>query len=147
MRNAGIALIGIGAALAVFGLFIGVEAGYRERIMHLPSGIAGGTLLICGVMLFGFSEIHEIALSMKEARTRQDFEHDPKWKALVEYDSDVYEAARAARGWGREFEREMARAYLALDDKTFLPIIIQKLEEESKRKNYHSTVFARSNLS
>jgi len=50
-----------------------------------------------------------------------------KWKALVEFDEDVAAAAKQLQNHGQQYVDQLAAAYLALNDKQYLPTIVQKV--------------------
>lgn len=52
---------------------------------------------------------------------------EAKWHALVEYDEDIAKVANALAPYPRKYTDEFAAAYLALNDKTYLPVIIKKI--------------------
>ncbi|MBX9925700.1 MAG: hypothetical protein K2Y05_05030 [Hyphomicrobiaceae bacterium] len=51
-----------------------------------------------------------------------------KWAALIKYDPDIASAADKARTLNPDLEKDLAEAYLALGDKSYLPSILAKLE-------------------
>jgi len=50
-----------------------------------------------------------------------------KWKALVEFDSDIAEANKQVAVYGEQYVDQLAAAYLALNEKQYLPSIVQKI--------------------
>jgi hypothetical protein len=50
-----------------------------------------------------------------------------KWRALVEYDPDISRVAAALAPYGQKYTDQLATAYLALNDKDYLPLIVQKI--------------------
>jgi hypothetical protein len=50
-----------------------------------------------------------------------------KWRALVEYDSDIARVVSALSPYGQKYIDQLAAAYLALNDKEYLPMIVQKI--------------------
>jgi hypothetical protein len=50
-----------------------------------------------------------------------------KWKALVEYDPDISRVVSALSPYGQKYIDQLATGYLALNDKQYLPMIVQKI--------------------
>jgi uncharacterized protein (DUF58 family) len=50
-----------------------------------------------------------------------------KWKALVEYDPDISRVVSALSPYGQKYIDQLATGYLALNDKEYLPMIVQKI--------------------
>jgi hypothetical protein len=50
-----------------------------------------------------------------------------KWNALVEYDEDIGRVANALGPYGEKYVDQFAAAYLALNDKQYLPVIVKKI--------------------
>jgi hypothetical protein len=50
-----------------------------------------------------------------------------KWNALVEYDEDIARVAQALEPYGNKYVDQFAAAYLALNDKQYLPVIVKKI--------------------
>jgi hypothetical protein len=50
-----------------------------------------------------------------------------KWKALVEFDSDIAAAVQQLEAYGQRYVDQLAAAYLALNDKQYLVTITQKV--------------------
>ena len=55
-----------------------------------------------------------------------------KWKALVEYDPDISRIANALFPYGQKYVDQLATGYLALNDKEYLPMIVQKILATAK---------------
>lgn len=55
-----------------------------------------------------------------------------KWEALLEYDRDVAEAASLVRPLGQAWLDEFATAFLALNDKSYLPGLVEKITARAK---------------
>lgn len=138
MKALGIALLLLGGALLFFGLVVGTEVsgpfGKTFHLMNLPAGMLGGLLALIGVIVLVAAEF------APQISERPPAEHADspmqKWRALVEFDEEIAIAAGAARTLGLPYERELASAYLALSDKSYLPAILKKLGEkcEAERK-------------
>jgi hypothetical protein len=56
-----------------------------------------------------------------------------KWNALVQYDADIERVAKALTPYGEKYVDQFAAAYLALNDKDYLPKIIEKILESAKQ--------------
>ena len=57
-----------------------------------------------------------------------------KWNALLQYDDDLQEAAEFIRPLGDKWVNELARAYLILDDKRYLPNILKKISAAAQQE-------------
>jgi hypothetical protein len=55
-----------------------------------------------------------------------------KWKALVEYDPDISRVVTALSPYGQKYVDQLAIGYLALNDKNYLPMIVQKILATAK---------------
>jgi hypothetical protein len=62
-----------------------------------------------------------------------------KWRALVEYDPDISRVVSALSPYGQKYIDQLATGYLALNDKDYLPMIVQKIlataKEDAARRN------------
>jgi hypothetical protein len=74
------------------------------------------------------------ALVVSEERTDRrenaidPYSHDAeKWGLLVKNDPDISRAAAALAPFGKKYVDELAKAYLVLNDKDYLPIIFKKI--------------------
>jgi hypothetical protein len=66
-------------------------------------------------------------LREQELRTINQEPYDrAKWKALVEYDPDISRVVSALSPYGQKYVDQLATGYLALNDKNYLPMIVQK---------------------
>ncbi|KAB2838909.1 MAG: hypothetical protein F9K47_17040 [Burkholderiales bacterium] len=63
----------------------------------------------------------------KNSRSARNYDA-PKWNTLVEYDDDVSAAEKQIRPLGQQWIDELARSYLAVNDKSLLPKIVEKIE-------------------
>ena len=61
-------------------------------------------------------------------------------EALVRYDTDIARVVAALNPYGEKYVDELAQAYLVLNDKQYLPMIIQKIVETAKRDAAASNV-------
>lgn len=55
-----------------------------------------------------------------------------KWNTLVKYDDDIARIVKTLSPFGQKYVDELATAYLALNDKAYLPMIIQKILATAK---------------
>ncbi|MEI9929180.1 MAG: zinc ribbon domain-containing protein [Rhizomicrobium sp.] len=55
-----------------------------------------------------------------------------KWQALVQYDSDISSAADTVRSFGQMWVDELGASYMALNDKSYLPGIVEKVTARAK---------------
>ena len=55
-----------------------------------------------------------------------------KWQTLVKYDDDLRNAAARVRPFGDVYEDELAEAYLAVNDKTYLESIVKKVVQDAQ---------------
>jgi hypothetical protein len=55
-----------------------------------------------------------------------------KWRALVEYDPDISRVVSALSPYGQKYIDQLATGYLALNDKDYLPMIVQKILATAK---------------
>lgn len=132
MIIAAIISIGVGGVLAFFGFVVGIESAFGQRVMHLPTGLLGSTLMICGVLLLGFTSTQTRSSLYSLLRTSEPGANlsDSKWATLIKYDDELAEFAAKAKGMGPEYERELSEAYAAIGDKAFLPKILATLESK-----------------
>jgi hypothetical protein len=55
-----------------------------------------------------------------------------RWSALVEVDAEIAAAAREARSLGHGYEDMLAQKYLALNDKSYLPNLLETIRAAAK---------------
>ena len=55
-----------------------------------------------------------------------------KWQALVQYDPDISVAADTVRPFGQMWVDELGASYMALNDKSYLPGIVEKVTARAK---------------
>jgi hypothetical protein len=61
-------------------------------------------------------------------RKRDSYAYDrDKWDALVDYDPDLARLEDILRPYGQKYIDQLASAYLALNDKDYLPMIMKKI--------------------
>jgi hypothetical protein len=56
-----------------------------------------------------------------------------KWRALLSSDADISRLAKALEPYGQKYLDEFAAAYLALNDKDYLPVILRKIIASAAR--------------
>jgi hypothetical protein len=55
-----------------------------------------------------------------------------KWRALLRFDDEIAAAAKAVRAFGAQWEDELARSYLRLNDKSYLNALVAKITREAR---------------
>jgi hypothetical protein len=55
-----------------------------------------------------------------------------RWNALVQYDADIKRIVEALAPFGQKYIDEFAQAFMALNDKNYLPQIIEKILATAK---------------
>jgi hypothetical protein len=63
----------------------------------------------------------------------RDFFDNENWQSVVENDPDISRLVTVLAPYGQQYVDEFARAYLALDDKEYLPMIIEKIVKSATR--------------
>jgi hypothetical protein len=58
-----------------------------------------------------------------------DYDH-AKWDALVTYDDDIAQVEKRLKVLGQQWVDKFAKAYLAINDKSYIPIILNKIVAE-----------------
>ena len=56
-----------------------------------------------------------------------------EWRALLSSDADISRLAKVLESYGQEYVDEFAAAYLAVNDKEYLPAILQKIVASASR--------------
>jgi hypothetical protein len=56
-----------------------------------------------------------------------------KWRALLSSDADISRLAKVLEPYGQKYVDEFAAAYLALNDKDYLPVILRKIIASARR--------------
>ncbi len=75
-----------------------------------------------------------IDVTPRQPQTYNGFMYDKaKWDALVRYDSDISKVVEALAPYGQKYVDELAAGYLALNDKAYLPMIVQKIVANAKQ--------------
>jgi len=75
-----------------------------------------------------------IDVTPRQASRQNGYTYDQaKWNALVQYDPDIAKIVKALAPYDRKYTEELAAAYLAINDKAYLPMIIQKILASAKQ--------------
>jgi hypothetical protein len=105
-----------------------------ELIAHCPSAplapvlIWGGlAFALCGTVLF-LSIAPQI-----NSPTDISFDRN-KWEALIKYDEQIAAIAEKLKPLGQKWVDEFARAYLELNDKSYLPNIVWKIIADARKE-------------
>lgn len=64
-----------------------------------------------------------------------------KWKALAQYDQDIAAAVARVRPLGALYVNELAAAFMALNDKAYLPQIVERIERKAAAETAESAAF------
>jgi hypothetical protein len=75
------------------------------------------------------------------AAPNQTFDRQ-KWAALLQYDEEIAASAERLRPLGPKWVDELASAYMALNDKSYLPQIVEKIESRANEENARKTPLA-----
>jgi uncharacterized protein DUF5362 len=73
------------------------------------------------------------SVQMAEMPQRSTAYDVAKWKALVEFDSDIADASKRVGAYGDRYVDQLAAAYLALNDKQYLGTVVDKIVERARR--------------
>jgi len=114
-------LLGFGIIGKIYVLPIGVAAAFaffaaRSALQAVPSGS---------------SESPPVSPTSNTSSAGVQFDR-AKWNALVQYDKDIASMAEKLRPLGQKWLDEFAFAFLALNDKQYLPSIEQKIMSAAK---------------
>ncbi len=69
-----------------------------------------------------------LAGPVKPAPRSYDYDRK-KWDALIQFDPEIARAAEALKPHGEQYVHQLAEGYLTLNDKSYLPNIVQKVTE------------------
>ena len=58
---------------------------------------------------------------------------EERWKSLVENDPDLSSLVSILAPYGQKYVDQLARAYLVLNDKVYLPIIIEQIVTSARK--------------
>ena len=76
-------------------------------------------------------------------QNRDFFDHE-SWQSLVENDPDISRLVTVLAPYGQQYVDELARAYLVLNDKEYLPMIIKKIVKSATRGAEQDVTSARA---
>jgi hypothetical protein len=80
-----------------------------------------------------------IDVTPRQPQTYNGFTYDKaKWDALMRYDGDISRVVEALAPYGQKYVDELAAGYLAINDKAYLPMIIQKIVASAKQDRARS---------
>ena len=80
----------------------------------------------------GRSDWHTIDLPREQVSS---YAYDRnKWNALVEYDADIRRIVNGLEPYGPKYIDKFAAAFLALNDKEYLPMIVKKILETARQE-------------
>jgi hypothetical protein len=142
MRIAGSALLVIGVLLCVsivwaaigfiamgFGLILLIAEERKKSVLHLQE------IAVQPDPLEAQQSVRAPILSaIEEVRGRENpTELDEEWRLLVESDQDLSRVATVLRRFGPKYVDQLARAYLAFNDKAFLPIILNMIIASARK--------------
>ena len=103
---------------------------YEPIVFWIFAATAVGGLILLGST--GFS-LDPKPQSPVEANIRKLPTYDQvKWKALVRFDPDIAAAAEKIQPLGQTYLDELAQAYFDLNDKNYLPKIVEKLMSDAR---------------
>ena len=74
-----------------------------------------------------FSEVHRVNANA------DDYDRK-KWQALVKYDPDIAKVATKLRELGDHWVDEFAKSYLAINDKSYLPTIVNQIISDARKQ-------------
>jgi hypothetical protein len=57
-----------------------------------------------------------------------------KWNALMKYDPEIAQVATKLEALGQHRVDEFAKAYLAINDKSYLPVIVKKIIDDARKE-------------
>ena len=132
MKGFGLTATFLGAALMFFAGIVGVETSFGFRVANFPAIILGATLFLGGLILFAAGSMS----SGNSAPQLQAETFDRKrWDALVSYDVEIGLIAEKLKPLGKKWSDEFAGAYLALEDKKYLPNIVEKIIARARKES------------
>jgi hypothetical protein len=125
----------------------------RRRITHITTGIDPGKLgpqqpplfatppflNAAGVILFLLGMVIEFSRS-REVTSDSTHPNVPlfdqqRWNALVAYDDDIKRIVEALSPYGPKYIDQFSKAYMALNDKQYLPQIVQDILTTARADN------------
>jgi hypothetical protein len=85
-------------------------------------------------------------VSRKERPVRRPDQPDPnaydleKWRALVKSDADISRSVEAVLPFGKKYVDQLAMAYLAFEEKSYLPAIVKMVADAIKKDSGRDSV-------
>jgi hypothetical protein len=83
--------------------------------------------------LIGAIDVTPTRAMEPQAANSDDFDRK-KWDALLKYDPEIAQVAGKLRQLGDHWVDELARSYLAINDKTYLPVIVQQIIADARKQ-------------
>lgn len=126
----------VGGILIVAGGLSALLAPLHSTTFLILANVALGALLVfAGLTVIRLASIAEATSTLRDPdnAARSPFNMN-EWTTLVEVDSEIAGFAREARALGAKYERCLARKFLALNEKQFLPHLMQKVRKEFERE-------------
>lgn len=100
---------------------------------HVPCRTAAPILNGIGLAIFLLAFAVWFVTSQSDELTPAPPSYDlQKWNALVQYDADIKRIVDALMPFGQKYVDEFAQAFMALNDKNYLPQIIEKILASAK---------------
>lgn len=122
MGAAGILVAAAGGLAVVLGGVVGIPTNvhlvgdltYTEYVTNLPTLIIGGIGVITGAILFAADAV--VGANMSRRRN-----------ALMKYDDEIAMVVEKLKPLGQKWVDEFVHSYVVLNDKSYLPSLVQKI--------------------
>lgn len=125
----------VGGLLVLLGAVAVLLSPLRETHFLILAYIALGALLVySGLTMIRLASVAEARASISDPDAAASPFNMKEWAMLVEVDSEIAGFAREARALGTGYERCLARKFLALNEKQFLPHLMHKLRKDFERE-------------
>lgn len=146
---------GLLVASALFWFLLGAQAGYGINIITISTVLLNS---VGGLLAFiGWAQNSSAARGVqasKVAQTRGTVSPTPvkepaqydrdRWEALLKYDDEIATVATKLQPLGQRWLDEFAKAYLSLNDKSYLPNIVQKIIADARNDELYGPKIAQS---
>lgn len=99
-------------------------------------------LCVAGLILGGGFSLLKTTPDTNSTVKKYDYDRE-KWESLVAHDAQIAAAAGKVQPLGEQWVNELAKSYLVLSDKQYLPSIVSKIIE--KATDYEAIGFSRLN--
>jgi len=107
------------------------------QMFVLPTGATAVLAFLAGASAPSAAPIKRAATESSPAPASPSARYDAaKWKALLEYDKDVAAVADEVRPLGEHWLDELAASFLALNDKHYLPEILDKIRSRAEAERF-----------